>query len=144
MKEWAWTLILLSVFGKLMKNLLPRGEKSPLHAPLRFLLSLSLVAVMLFPWMRLLRREIKPEEYFSFPESESVQSDADTYILEQMGKTMKRSVDTAFPDIGYTLEIYSDENQVPTEVLVLCEDPEKAKQIASFIEKNYGLTTNAK
>lgn len=144
MKEWAWTLILLSVFGKLIKNLLPRGEKSKLYAPLRFLLSLSLVAVMLLPWMQVLCGQIKPEELLSFPETENVQSNADAYILEQMGRTMKRSVDTAFPDVGYTLEIYSDSDQVPTEILVLCEDSEKANEIASFIERNYGLNANAK
>ena len=63
----------------------------------------------------------------------------DQLILEQMGQTMARSVQTAFPESKFTLEIQTDENRVPVLIRVHCQQAERGGRIAEFIQKNYGL-----
>ncbi|MBE6713250.1 MAG: hypothetical protein E7580_07000 [Ruminococcaceae bacterium] len=142
MKEWVWALILLSLCGKLAKNLFPHGEKSPLHAPLRFLLSLCLSLVIFAPWFGAKRIELLSGRLFSFEEESTI--DGDRIVLEQIGQTMKKSVDTAFPNCKYSLEIYTDENDLPAQVKVICDDEKDAEKISAFIQRNYGLKADAK
>ena len=80
----------------------------------------------------------------SFPETDSSEMDAKAYILEQMGSTMKHSVDTAFPETAYTIEIFTNEEMLPDLIRISCEDEEKAKEIAIFIERNYGIKAETK
>ena len=142
MKTWCLSLILLSLCARFAKNLFPCGERSPLYAPLRFLLSLSLAVVIFSPFMRFLQKGEVNVEPFAFTETASI--DGDKLVLEQMGKTMKKSVDTAFPDTQYKLEIYTEEGFVPSLVAVVCENQGEAEKIAAFIEKNYNLKATAK
>lgn len=141
MKGWAWCLILLSLCGKFAKNFLPKGEKSPLYAPLRFLLSLCLVIVIFTPFIKIMGNE--KDLSATFKKQQETALDGDREILEQMGKTMKKSVDTAFPQCTYTLEIYADDAGLPDLIKVVCENPADGKQIADFIYKNYGLKTSS-
>lgn len=138
MKSWAITVILLSLCGKLMKHFLPRGERSPLFSPLRLLLSLCLIIALAFPLLRWKDRPLAieiPPEYQTASEF-----DGDALILEKMGKTIKRSVDTAFPECEYSLEIYADEQGLPKAIRVI-GGGEQAAEISNFIFQNYGLKT---
>lgn len=143
MKGWVWCLILLSFGGKLITQFLPRGEKSPLRAPLRLLLSLSLILVLFSPWIRLLSSDKDPTKAFDSFFTAQEQIDGDKLILEQMGKTMKKSVDTAFPNTDYSLEIYTDEKNVPILVKVVGIDSVEGQKIADFIQINYGMESVA-
>ncbi|MBQ3076021.1 MAG: hypothetical protein IJC26_08120 [Clostridia bacterium] len=143
MKAWAQMLILLSLCGKLVKNFLPTGERSALFPPLRFLLSLCLVLALFSPWIKLFRGEIVFPSLELLKTEEEAVPDANTLIMEQIGKTMKRSVDTAFPSITYSLELYADADGNPQEVRVLCDDRNTGIKIAGFIEQNYGLQARA-
>ena len=139
MKSWAFTIILLSLCGKLMKHFLPRGEKSPLFSPLRFLLSLSLIIAIAFPLLQW--KEESPTKDFPFTFETTEELDGNTLILEKMGKTIKKSVDTAFPKCEYTLEIFADGQGLPQEIHVI-GGGEKATEISDFIYRNYGLKTS--
>lgn len=141
MKGWVWCLILLSLGGKLIGHFLPRSDKSPLATPLRFLLSLCLVFVLFLPWVRLLRSEPQLTASLDSLFSSTVEMDGDKLILEKMGKTMKKSVDTAFPHSEFSLEIYTNEKNVPILVKVVGADPIEGQKIADFIQRNYGLET---
>lgn len=143
MKGWIWCLILLSLGGKLIGQFLPRGERSPLFSPLRLLLSLSLILVLFSPWIRLLSSDQDLSHALDSFFCEQEQIDSDKLILEQMGKTMKKSVDTAFPDTEYSLEIYTDETNVPILVKVTGLDVTQGQKIADFIQLNYGLEASA-
>ena len=59
-------------------------------------------------------------------------------ILEKMGKTIKKSVDTAFPACEYALEICADKEGIPQSIRVI-GGGEKAFEISNFIQGNYGL-----
>ena len=134
MKTLAFVIILLSLCGKLIKNFLPRGEKSPLYAPLRFLLSISLILVVIFPLTSPFKRET-----FNLKLEPLADINSGEIILEKMQSTIKRSVDTAFPKEEYSLEIQTDEKGIPN--LILVTGGERADSIADFISRNYGLKT---
>lgn len=139
MKSWAFTVILLSLCGKLIKLFLPKGEKSPLFSPLRFLLSLSLIIALISPligWKGWFQGKAFPFEYET---TEGI--DSNRIILKRMGETIKKSVDTAFPQCEYSLEIYTDEQGLPQSIRVV-GGGEKATEITEFIYRNYGLKTD--
>ena len=137
MKAWTFIIIFLSLCGKLMKNFLPRSEKSPLFAPLRFLLSLSVIVALVSPLMN--PGFGNKREKVSF-EYDAPELDGYGLILEKMGKSIKHSVDTAFPDCEYSLEIYTDDQGMPSVIYVIGGE-ERAAEIADFIGRNYGLKT---
>ena len=143
MKEWTWILIILALFGKLAKNLLPKGEKSPLYSPLRFLLSLSLIIVLFSPWIPLLKGE---RELMEFPSisAEEVEESGEILVLKRLGSTLGENVQSAFPDAKFSLEIHTDENKVPVLVKVVSEERNTAIQIAAYIKTNYDLEAVAK
>lgn len=138
MKSWAFGLIILSLFGKLIKQLLPRGEKSAFFPPLRFLLSLALIVALFSPILKQAQKNNFQSNFAKLFSDEGTVIDPNTLILEQMGKTMKKSVDSAFPDLEYTLEIYTDDKGIPNLVKV-CGCDEAGGKIADFIQCNYSL-----
>ncbi len=138
MKAWTLGIIFISLCGKLLENFLPRGEKSPLFSPMRFLLSLCLIVVISSPLWKI-HSQKDTSFSISFPWNTESKIDTNTLILEQMGKTMKKSVDTAFPKIEYTLEICADETGLPELVKVIGTSREDGVRIADFIQKNYSL-----
>ncbi len=142
MKGWVWGIILLSLCGRLMKSFLPRGEKSPLFAPLRFLLSLCLIAILFSPFFKFMGGKAKTDKTIDFKIDEAYSIDGDALVLEQMGKTIKRSVDTAFPHHEFTLEIYTDQQGLPNLIKVV-GGGQDGSEIADFIQRNYGLDATA-
>ena len=136
MKEWALSVILLSIFGKLTKHFLPKGEKSSLFSPLRLLLSLTLIVALIFPLQRLKTPLEAKELSIQYEDAETLSGNA--LILEKMGKTIKKSVDTAFPACEYALEICVDKEGIPQSIRVI-GGGEKAFEISKFIQENYGL-----
>ena len=136
MKEWALSVILLSLGGKLIKHFLPKGEKSPLFSPLRLLLSLCLIVAIVFPLQQLKAPLQAKELSFEYESTNGISGNA--LILEKMGKTIKKSVDTAFPACEYSLEICADEGGIPQAIRVI-GGGEQAFAISEFIHRNYGL-----
>ncbi len=143
MKGFMWGLILLSFGGKLLEHFLPRGDKSPLFPPLRFLLSLCFIFLLFSPWIQWIKSDTKTIKGLDELFSSAIEIDGNQIILEQMGKTMKQSVKTAFPHYDFSLEIYTNEENVPVLVKVVGNDPVTGEKIAEFIEKNYNLESVA-
>ena len=74
--------------------------------------------------------------------TDGTETDGNAVILEKMGKTIKKSVDTAFPECEYSLEIFADEQGIPVEIRVI-DGGEQAAEISDFIRLNYGLKTSS-
>lgn len=145
MKEWAWILILLSLFGMIAKALLPKGEKSPLHSPLRFLLSLALIAVVFSPLISLIRGEGDlSESISSLLSEEGEMADTQTLVLKRFAEVLGQKVKETFPDAEFSLEIHTDENKVPVTIKVVSTESESAQRIADFIEISYGIESEPK
>lgn len=140
MKEWAWILILISVFASIGKSLLPKGEKSPLYPPLRFLLSLALIVVFFSPLIRMIQNKEELTSGISSLLTEDTEStDGNTLVLKRFGATLGERIKREFPEAEFSLEIHTDENKVPTLIKVAGEDKVITEQIADFIQFNYGL-----
>ena len=141
MKAWAYGLILLSLFGMIIKGVLPKGERSGLFPPLKFLLALVLIVAVISPVFSLLRGKGPLSEISSLWEGSSETVEGDTLILNRLAQVMGEEVTRAFPESVFSFEIYTDENKVPVKIRVVSEDREDARKIADFVKIKYGIET---
>ena len=143
MKQWASTLILTAIFGMVAKVMLPRGEKSPLFGPIKLLVSLILIVVMFSPVYSLLQGKIQAN-FFSESVADEKALDPENLLLERVAKIMSEEVQKAFPHTTFSLEIYTDNNGVPTEIQVVCDPPDEGPRIADFLKAKYKIPSIAK
>lgn len=139
MGSFCQNLIFISIFSSIIKIFLPKGEKSALYPPLKFLLSLALILCVFTPLM--IKTPIEDFHFdFNLPEINSTPS-GEELILTKMEENMRKTIRASFPDADFSLLIYRDENNLPGTIGVICEKKEEAERIANFILKNYRLET---
>ncbi len=143
MKAWADTLILASVFGIVVKVILPKGEKSPLFGPTKLLISLILIVVMFSPILSLFNKETTLP-FLSDSLGEALEVNSEQLLLERSCKIMSDEVKSAFPQTRFSLEIYTDDNRIPTQIQVICDPPEEGPRIADFLQAKYAIPASAK
>ncbi len=142
MKFWAYTLILCSVVTMAIRILIPRGKKSPLYSPLKFLLSLVLIVAVFSPVFSFLKKDFTSEitipwdSFFS-----QVDTDSDRILLERCVQRMNEAVKHNFPETEFSLSVTANGDYIPTSIRVKCEDEKKAQEIALFLQANYALIT---
>ncbi len=140
MKEWALTLILLSLFALLIKNLFPKK-----NAALGFLLSLCTLVVLFSPIIRFKDADLDDFDFFEFLSPEAYQiPKGEELILQRLSQDLEETLKKAFPQGHFTLEIYTDENSVPTEIHVVGNDPVLIQNAADYIKIRYGISAQAK
>ncbi len=144
MKSWATTLIFLTVFGILAKSILPKGEKSRLYAPFRFLLSLLLIVTVFSPLVPIFKGQGDLSKDISRFFSETEGENVDVFLLKRFASVMDEKAKATFPDADFSFEIHTDENKTPVLIKVVSEDKEKGQEIADWIRLNYKIETKVK
>ncbi len=138
MKNFCTNLILLSFSGIFIKLFLPKGERSPLYAPLKFILSLGIILCVFSPVFSLFQSD------FSLPDltlSETDLPKGEELVLQKMEERMIESVKKAYPKEDFTLTILADENFIPERIRLLCNNESSAREIKDFIKLKYKLET---
>lgn len=140
MKEWIFSLVLVSFADVLICQLLPKGENSKLSPPLKLLLSLILVLCVFSPVVRILHSDLT----LSLPEGISLsaqenEKELQTFFLEKSADEIRKEVRTNFPSASYTLLFYADDLGCLESVGVRSKSEEAAHQIATFLEEVYTL-----
>ena len=134
MKTWAVTFLTALLIAGAAKLLLPKGEKSPLYRPLRFLTALLLLLILCHPLLKIVR---DPNAYFSsgFTEAdESADYDPGAHLLEQSENRIEKSVREAFPEGDYELVFETDEEELGIRsVKIVCDDPALGKEISLWL-----------
>lgn len=140
MKEWIFSLVLVSFADVLICQLLPKGENSKLSPPLKLLLSLILVLCVFSPVVRILHSDLN----LSLPEGVSLsaqenEKELQTFFLEKSADEIRKEVRANFPSASYTLLFYADDLGCLESVGVRSKSEETALQIATFLEEVYTL-----
>ena len=135
MNDVATNLILISFFGKGILHLLPRGEKNSLTAPLKFLISLSIVVLLATPFSKGLQTLREPE--ISWPEEAKIS--AEELLWERSCNAVSDSTHSAFPKETFQLEFIRGKEGTVERVFVFCEKEEKGTEIALYLNSRYGL-----
>ncbi len=142
MKEFLIPLFLCSLTLPLVKIVLPKGENSPLFPALKLLISLLVLTVSFSPFLALLNRGELPKEIFE--EEVPLQSNTEEIILQKSKVAIEEATRAAFPETDFTIELYCNENKIPTGILLTCEDQARCGQIRTFLEENFSLITTVK
>ena len=141
MKNWIYPILITCIFSILIRALLPRGEKSPFYHPLKFLISLILILSVSSPLFSLMEKTGQ----FSFEvERFAETSDTAVYeekILAESLQSMEKAVRETFPEEEISLEIISDEHNIPTGIRLFCQCEEKGREISAFLQENFSLLT---
>lgn len=138
MKSWFYSLILLSLCTAFIKAILPKGEKSPLHSSLRFLIATMLIAVSFSPLLPLFGKDLTFSLTNPFEESEAIKT-TESEILRRFGERLNESVSKKFGEVNFTLSVFADENKIPKTIEISCENKTAADEIAAFIETNFQI-----
>ena len=138
MKEFSFTLILLSFFGVLIRLFLPKGEKSTLFPPLKFLLSLAVILCVFSPLIRFLKND------FTFPEislsAEEIPS-GEELVRKRLEERIYESTKEKFKYADFSLTLTCGENAIPEKILLSCRDEIKAENIRDYIKIKFGIET---
>ena len=136
MKNFSFSLVLLSFFGVLIRLFLPKGEKSALYAPLKFLLSLAVILCIFSPVFRFFKSEI------TFPKisvSAEKLPNGEELIRQRLEERIYEHTKAKFEDAQFSLTLSYMEGYIPEKVLILCEDERKAQNIKDYIKLKFGL-----
>ena len=138
MADWAYSIIIVTVTVTLCKIILPKGEKSPLYAPIRFLLALILCITVFSPLVRLLGGDF----HFKLPaQEETVSANTQQIILEKSEEDMKRHLQSVFPDTEFDITLVGNENYLAERVELCCHNDDNAQRIADYIKIIYQMDT---
>lgn len=142
MKEILIPLFLCSLTLPLVKTILPKGENSPLFPALRLLISLLVLVVSFSPLLSLFNREELPRKLFE--EKLPLSLENEEILLKKSQAAIEEAARNAFPETEFTVELYCNENKIPTGILLTCEDSTQCDRIRSFLEENFSLITTVK
>lgn len=138
MKNFCITLTLLSFFGILIELFLPKGKTSPLYAPLKFLLSLSIILCLFSPVIRFTKGEVAlPKVDFS---SEDIPS-GEELVKERVYENIYSDTKGKFPQANFSLDITYENGYIPKKILINCPSEEDAQDIRDYIKIKYGIET---
>ncbi len=138
MANWAYSVILIAVTVTLCKIILPKGEKSPLYAPIRFLLALILCIAVFSPLAGLLRGDF----HFPMPiQEETISANTEQVILEKSEENIRCKLQNIFPNTEFDITLIGNENYLAERVELRCHDDEEAQRIADYIKIIYQMDT---
>lgn len=142
MKGWLFSLILLSLSSVFIKGILPKGEKAPLYSSLRFLIATMLVAVSFSPIVPLFGKEAKLTVPNSFSSDFEAMEGAEDLILRRFAERLNEVVLKEFPDVPFTLSVFTDENKIPEKIQIRCENKKAANEIAAYITEHFQIESS--
>lgn len=140
MKQWAVTLMILSLLGNVAKHLLPKGKEKTVT----FLVSLCLLLALFTPFLQIKRGEIELPDFKSILPHQTDRQKGEEMVLERFGEMMGEALGKAFPEETITLEIFASEDGIPERVRITCRDRESARQIADYVQIRYGIEAEGK
>lgn len=140
MLSWFLTVALAGAVCTLLKILLPKGEKSRLFAPFRFLASLVMILALLMPVAKFARLSDASFDRFL----DEFRTSGKTYasdLATSGARAIKEDLKTQFPSADYTVNIYADKNACAiTKITVGGIDGD---QIIAYMKDHYGLIGEA-
>lgn len=144
MKDWFFSLILLSFCSVFIKAFLPKGEKSPLYSSLRFLLATMLVAISFSPIAPIFRKNADWNLQNPFAKAYTSTEETEEELLRRFGLALHEKVSEHFPEEEFSLTITTDENKIPEAIEVFCEKKKTANEIAAFVTENFQIQASVK